>query len=600
MKKTLTANISGTVFHIEEDAYEKLQRYLATIRDQFTGSDGRDEIMGDIESRIAELFTERLDGKRQVVSIADVEHVVGVMGQPEDYMGGAEGTDQEPSAAAEGAAYAASGQGRYKRLFRHPDDKWIGGVFGGLGAYLHTDPLWMRILFIALVFFGVGSPILIYLIVWVLVPVAESAAERLMMEGEPVTVDNLKRTFQEGSDRVKYGAEQVAKGANELGRKWSGPQAQQQRRNVMTGFEQAMRGFGQVFSKVFGVFLLMLGTVITISLLALLATGGTITNSSLSGMEGTGIFELAAVVFESGRQGFFLTLCVILLGLMPGLGLFLGGWRLVSGTRVPAWLGWSISTIWTISLIVVIIIGSRLASDFNQRETLKDEAPLMQPAGQTLYLGAEDMRGMGRNWNVGIKHGRMDWDMDGLRTSADSVHLAWAELDVVDSPDSLFHLIVQRQANGNSEKLATARASHIGFRFVQSDSLVRFSPWVDMPKKDKLRAQQVRFIVQVPMGRAVHFESGSGFLLDDVDNVTNTYDSDMVGLTWTMTSGGLSKDVRPEDMPDDLPKPISNEPAEKENKDNTPSRTSDKPTATKAQHASLVPNLLGVLFGQLR
>ena len=83
MKKTLTANISGTVFHIEEDAYDRLQRYLSTIRAQFTGTDGREEIMADIEARIAELFTERLDGRRQVVNVDDVEHVIGIMGQPE-------------------------------------------------------------------------------------------------------------------------------------------------------------------------------------------------------------------------------------------------------------------------------------------------------------------------------------------------------------------------------------------------------------------------------------------------------------------------------------------------------------------------------------
>ena len=88
MKKTLTANVSGTVFHIEEDAYETLHRYLGNIRNQFAGTDGRDEIMADIEARIAELFTERLDGRRQVVSIDDVEHVIGIMGQPEDFSEG--------------------------------------------------------------------------------------------------------------------------------------------------------------------------------------------------------------------------------------------------------------------------------------------------------------------------------------------------------------------------------------------------------------------------------------------------------------------------------------------------------------------------------
>ncbi|MCI1752815.1 MAG: hypothetical protein LKM36_08110 [Flavobacteriales bacterium] len=85
MKKTFTANLNGTVFHIEEDAYDQLQRYLANIRAKFSGSGEAEEIMADIEARVAELFHERLQG-RQAVSMADVDHVKQVMGQPEDYV----------------------------------------------------------------------------------------------------------------------------------------------------------------------------------------------------------------------------------------------------------------------------------------------------------------------------------------------------------------------------------------------------------------------------------------------------------------------------------------------------------------------------------
>ena len=91
MKKTFTANLNGTVFHIEEDAYDQLQRYRANIRAKFSGSAEAEEIMADIEARIAELFTERLQG-RQAVSLADVDHVKQVMGQPEDYVDDETGT----------------------------------------------------------------------------------------------------------------------------------------------------------------------------------------------------------------------------------------------------------------------------------------------------------------------------------------------------------------------------------------------------------------------------------------------------------------------------------------------------------------------------
>lgn len=124
MKKTFTANVSGSVFHIEEDAYERLQHYLSGIRRQFEGASGREEIMADIEARISELFHERLAGTREAVSLADVEHVISVMGQPEDY------TDPEQGNEPPQNATSTSEQRGYKRFFRDPDDKWVGGVIG--------------------------------------------------------------------------------------------------------------------------------------------------------------------------------------------------------------------------------------------------------------------------------------------------------------------------------------------------------------------------------------------------------------------------------------------------------------------------------------
>ena len=169
MKKTVTANVSGTVFHIEEDAYDQLQRYLSGIRAQLDANAGREEILADVEARIAELFNERLGGKRQVVTIDDVQHVMSVMGKPEDYGDGSGSTD--------GAASGNASQRGYKRFFRDPDDKWVGGVIGGLAAYIGMDPIWLRIIMIVFILLGKGTPILLYVLLWILVPKAETAAD---------------------------------------------------------------------------------------------------------------------------------------------------------------------------------------------------------------------------------------------------------------------------------------------------------------------------------------------------------------------------------------------------------------------------------------
>ncbi|HRF79558.1 MAG TPA: PspC domain-containing protein, partial [Flavobacteriales bacterium] len=225
MKKPLTANISGTVFHIEEDAYEALNRYLGNIRSRFAGTTGRDDIMADIEARVAELFTERLDGRRQVVSIHDVEQVVSIMGQPEDFVDSETAGDigaQEPGT---NTGHGTSGSGP-KRFFRDTEDKWLGGVLGGLGAYIGMDPLWLRIAMIALVLASVGVLIPIYVLLWILVPKADSAADRLQMRGEAVTVENIKRVVEEGAERFKQGSERFAQEASQFGRDWGKSGAQ--------------------------------------------------------------------------------------------------------------------------------------------------------------------------------------------------------------------------------------------------------------------------------------------------------------------------------------------------------------------------------------
>ena len=141
MNKTLSVNIGGMVFHVEENAYQNLNSYLDAIRGYFTTSDGRDEIIQDIEARIAEMFHERLGESRQVVTSDDVEHVISTLGRPEQYLMG----DEEP--VEQGATKESTSKRSYRRLYRDPDDRIIGGVCAGLSHYIGLDPIWLRLAF---------------------------------------------------------------------------------------------------------------------------------------------------------------------------------------------------------------------------------------------------------------------------------------------------------------------------------------------------------------------------------------------------------------------------------------------------------------------
>jgi len=199
MKKTININLAGFVFYIDEDAYEALQKYLNNIRTYLGNTEGKDEIIDDIESRIAELFSEK---QKQVITLTEVNEVIEVMGQPEDYM-----SEEEPE---EKKSYQQSS----KRLYRDPDSTVLGGVCSGVGHYLNIDAVWIRLIFLAMVWSGVS--ILFYFILWAIIPKAETTAQKLEMKGKAATFSNIEDYVRKGYENVKDDFKNVdLKGAGE-------------------------------------------------------------------------------------------------------------------------------------------------------------------------------------------------------------------------------------------------------------------------------------------------------------------------------------------------------------------------------------------------
>ena len=202
MKKTLTVNLGGTVFHIDEDAYRLLDNYLSNLKIHFRKEAGTDEIIDDIERRISELFAEKLTAGSQVITITDVEEVIARMGKPEDME--AE-NDSEPSVG------NATRTTIHRRLYRNPDDKLLGGVISGMAAYLGWDVTLLRLLLLVVLICGVGTLIPVYIVCWLVIPEARTAAEKLSMRGEAVTVENIGKTVTDGFEKVANGVNDYMK-----------------------------------------------------------------------------------------------------------------------------------------------------------------------------------------------------------------------------------------------------------------------------------------------------------------------------------------------------------------------------------------------------
>ncbi|MBA7567313.1 hypothetical protein ES708_09023 [subsurface metagenome] len=186
----MTVNLGGMVYHIDDDAYDKLKKYLDQVKDELRSFQGSNEIYQDIEMRIAELFGEKLKHNRQVITSNEVEEVIGIMGNPEDITG--KSTEEEYT----------SKRRKYKRMHRDPDNRIIGGVCSGLAAYWRIDPTIVRLIFILLAIFGMAG-VLIYLILWIVLPEAHTVAQKLEMRGEAVNLSNMGDFFRQEFENVK-------------------------------------------------------------------------------------------------------------------------------------------------------------------------------------------------------------------------------------------------------------------------------------------------------------------------------------------------------------------------------------------------------------
>ncbi len=205
MQRIIQITIGGQVIPIEERAYDELNKYITSLEIQFTGEAGRDEIIQDIETRIAELFNAKLQGGAQAIISADVQKVIETLGQPNQL-------DEEPPYTGRTTyqQYTPTTLVR-RRLYRNPHDKWVGGVCSGIASYFDIDPVLVRlILLVAILTFGIG--ILAYLIAWAIIPEARTPQEMYYMTGvQPMDFQTMKKNMEHELQELKKKGEEMSR-----------------------------------------------------------------------------------------------------------------------------------------------------------------------------------------------------------------------------------------------------------------------------------------------------------------------------------------------------------------------------------------------------
>lgn len=213
MKKTLSVNLGGSVYHIDEDAYQELMDYLQDVKSHLGNDASSAEVLIDIEQRISELFGEWMKGRREVITASDVQKVIGILGRPEQFdSNDGQATDEDeasnknPNSDKSASKSEKWSDDRYynahRKLYRDGENARLGGVCAGLAAYLNVSVVLIRLIWVCLILFY-GTGFLFYFLCWIIIPEARTAAQRLEMVGEDVTIDNIEKKVREEAGKVK-------------------------------------------------------------------------------------------------------------------------------------------------------------------------------------------------------------------------------------------------------------------------------------------------------------------------------------------------------------------------------------------------------------
>ncbi|MEP3837135.1 MAG: PspC domain-containing protein [Algibacter sp.] len=501
MNKTVNINLAGIFFHIDEDAYLKLQRYLEAIKRSFTDSQGRSEIIADIEARIAELFNERVQNDKQVIRIAEVDEVISVMGQPEDYLVDDEIFEDEPQ-----SNYRAK-SATSRKLFRDTDNSYVGGVSSGLSHYFGIDAIWIRLAWILLIF-GAGTGILLYILLWILVPEAKTTAEKIMMTGEPVNISNIEKKIKDGFETVtetvgdvaKNVSDSVSNAAKNIDVKKTGNSIKSSSRSFFETIGDIILFFFKVFSKFIGVLLIIASAATLIALIVALFSVGIADVIHIPGLDlveiaNTGETPIWLVslfaFFAVGIPFFFL--------FYLGLKILINNLKSIGNLAKFALLG-----LWIISIIALIIFGVRQASEHAYEESYTEKTELPITATDTLSIK------MVNNDNFNSDYGRHDNFKLAYNDNGDKV-LYSADIDIIvkSTTDSVARVAIRKSADGRDYDSAIERAKNINYNFGFKNNTLLLDSYLTTHPDNKFSDQEVDVVLYLPENTVAYFNNSA-------------------------------------------------------------------------------------------
>ncbi len=553
MEKVININFQGRVIPIEETAYNHLKQYTDSLRRHFANEESGEEIINDIENRIAELLTARLKQGAACINSADMNAVIDNIGRIEDLMA-ADGEEEsrEKNSNKNSKAENQAPRPDNSRLFRNADDKIIAGVCSGIAARLNMDPVIVRILFV----FLFGALFWIYILLWLIVPmqsIETNTPHRLYRNPDDKVIagvcGGMAVYFKLDSWKVRaifllpliisvffksmsiftwhvglapgiflgsFGSTlfllyvilwialpYATSGTEKMelrGEKIDINSIKAATQARTTAAAKATNSFGSSIGRLIAIlmksFLLLVAGSIALGLFA-----------GLIGLivAGTAISPYAAF-FLSDTQAYSLAWLGIGLAMgMPLLAMAVWLIRRMTGTRSRRhYLAYVFSALWIIGVIIVATTGSKIAANFSNTGTIEEELQIAQPSTGRLFVKVDDALLPTKSMKYNRWFNDMNEDNDEFKLmDRNTLWLNNVKLNIERSEDTLFHVYETRSSRGRSSQEASAKANKISFVVSQLDSILTLPRGFVVNSRDKFCNQQVLITVEVPVGKTL-------------------------------------------------------------------------------------------------
>lgn len=501
MIKTFNINLAGQIFNINEDAYEQMSAYFNSLRTFYAAEPDKDEIIRDIESRFAELFLAK--GKNYIITKEDAVEVINMMGNPQDFDEEAQPENTEKTTQ---HSSSASTTNIKKRLYRDPDNGLLSGVCAGLSAYFGiNDAIWLRLAFILFALIGIGSPILIYIILILIMPKAETSAQKLEMRGEPINLSNIEKKIKDEAENISSLTQKNGKG-------------------FLYSLVNIFVSLVGIFVKAIVVLIRAIGIIVlffvTLALFALAVT-----------------FILLPFLAEpvAGKyffNGSYETLWMSLGGIILFSALFVMSaihlYKFVNRTDKPAFRKLIFPFI--ISILVGILLlnigGNNIRKTLAEKKKINQTFPLNYSyPSDTLQLA---MNPAIDDENSGDVH------INGVVSLLEFVtenknQLFPVTIEISPSTNDSFKIVKEYSANGRNAKEAIKNATSFTHTISQINNKLVIDPYIQfLGDSVKFRNQKLKIKVYVPEGKVIRWDKHTEEYIDvdklDInwDNISNT------------------------------------------------------------------------------